>query len=143
MRIVAPGNTGCWDNDNDPSFKGLSKGSELKKAENIPVYEYGIRVAGIEPEGTVVQPSPTPTIKPTPLVKPTPTSTGSVLYGDVDGDGYVDSLDVSIMKRFILRKISSIPNPNAADVNLDGSIDSLDLSILKRFVLRKIKALPV
>lgn len=143
LRIVAPGNTGCWDNDNDPSFKGLSKGSELKKAENIPVYEYGIRVAGIEPEGTVVQPSPTPTIKPTPSVKPTPTSTGSVLYGDVDGDGYVDSLDVSIMKRFILRKISSIPNPNAADVNLDGSIDSLDLSILKRFVLRKIKALPV
>jgi len=61
LRIAVPGNSGCWNSENDPSFKGLSKTSEFKKAEYIPVYEYGVKVAGIEPEGTVVQPSPSPT----------------------------------------------------------------------------------
>ncbi|GAE90376.1 endoglucanase [Acetivibrio straminisolvens JCM 21531] len=138
LRIVAPGNSGCWDNENDPSFKGLSKTSDLKKAEYIPVYEYGVKVAGIEPEGTVVQPSPTPT--PTP--KPTSTSADVIQYGDVNFDNKVNSTDVTYLRRFLLKQISTLPNMITADVNSDGKINSTDLAILKRYILREINMLP-
>ena len=64
-----------------------------------------------------------------------------IKYGDVNQDGSVDSLDVSVLKRYLLRKIpaSEISLLNT-DVNTDGVVDSLDLSLLKRFVLRKIKS---
>ena len=69
------------------------------------------------------------------MATPTPTQ-GSVIYGDVNDDGYVDSLDLSVLKRYVLRKPVSV-NVKAADVNIDGSIDSLDVSVLKRYLLRK------
>jgi len=103
LRIAVPGNSGCWNSENDPSFKGLSKTSEFKKAEYIPVYEYGVKVAGIEPEGTVVQPSPSPT--PT----PTPPHSDDVLYGDINNDKTVNSTDVTYLKRFLLKQINSLP----------------------------------
>lgn len=59
--------------------------------------------------------------------------------GDLDGDGSIDSLDVTILKRYLLRKLTTLPvDEYCADVNDDGSIDSLDLTLLKRYVLRKI-----
>ena len=139
LRIVAPSNSGCWDNENDPSFKGLSTSSDLKKAEYIPVYEYGVKVAGIEPEGTVVKPSPTPT----PTSKATPTPSDAILYGDLNNDNKVNSTDITYMKRFILRRLDTLPNPEAADVNQDSKITSTDLTILKRYVLRRISSLPI
>ena len=68
----------------------------------------------------------------------------SIIYGDLNGDGFVDSLDLTILKRFILRKIN-LPQDKleAADLNRDGSVDSIDNSILKRYILRKIKQLPL
>lgn len=134
MRIVAPGNSGCWDNENDPSFKGLSKTSDLKKAEYIPVYEYGVKVAGIEPEGTVVQPSPSPS--------PTSTPLDDILYGDVNNDKSVNSTDVTYLRRFLLKQTSTLPNAKAADVNADSNVTSTDLAILKRYILRSINKLP-
>ncbi|HOQ37442.1 MAG TPA: cellulase family glycosylhydrolase [Acetivibrio sp.] len=92
------------------------------------------------------KPTSTQNATPTPTKAantPTPTSTnGSILYGDVNDDGSVDSLDVTILKRIVLRKYNGSYNKEAADVNADGAIDSLDVSILKRFVLRKIDKLP-
>lgn len=68
---------------------------------------------------------------------PNPTPVGK--KGDLDGDGEINSLDVTYMKRYILRKLSALPvDEYFADVNDDGSVDSLDLSLLKRYVLRKI-----
>lgn len=66
-----------------------------------------------------------------------------IMLGDLDYDGQVDSLDLTILKRYILRKIDKGSDPYfliAADVNKDGSVDSLDVSILKRYILRKIKS---
>jgi len=96
-------------------------------------------------------PSPTPvkspTPSPTPINSPTPTatSTNGFKYGDVDDSGQVDSLDVTLVKRYVLRKLSSFPSNTgkmAADVNADQSIDSLDVSLIKRYVLRKINKFP-
>jgi hypothetical protein len=53
---------------------------------------------------------------------------------------------VTLLKRYLLRKLTQLPGENAelaADVNNDGEVDSTDLTILKRFVLRKIGELPL
>ena len=84
----------------------------------------------------IVKPTATPT--PTNTRTPTPTPTSNVVkYGDVNDDGFVDSTDLTILKRYILRRPVSV-NLNAADVNLDFEVDSTDVTVLKRFLLRKI-----
>lgn len=68
----------------------------------------------------------------------------SITYGDLNGDGYVDSTDYTVLKRHIL-KISVLPQDKieAADLNLDGFVDSTDYSILRRFILKVITQLPL
>ncbi|HQA57464.1 MAG TPA: carbohydrate-binding protein [Acetivibrio sp.] len=64
--------------------------------------------------------------------------------GDVNEDGEVDSLDISVLKRYLLRKTSlSEQGLYNADTDGDGEVNSLDLSILKRYILRKIPSFPV
>ena len=51
---------------------------------------------------------------------------------DVNEDGEVDSLDISVLKRYLLRKTSlSEQGLYNADTDGDGEVNSLDLSILK------------
>ena len=93
------------------------------------------------------EPTPTPTVKPTPTatLKPTPTDAKAIVLGDVNGDLSVDSTDITLMKRYMLRKISQFPDSNgkiAADVNGDSSVDSTDLTLVKRYVLKKIDKFP-
>ncbi|NLM60414.1 MAG: cellulose 1,4-beta-cellobiosidase [Clostridium sp.] len=113
------------DQSNDYSFDPTIKA--FTDYEKVTLHKNGELVWGIAPgEPPVIEPE--------------------IIYGDVNDDESVDSLDVSILKRFLLRKISDLPGENAklaADVNKDGEIDSLDLTILKRFVLRKIDKLPL
>jgi glucuronoarabinoxylan endo-1,4-beta-xylanase len=74
---------------------------------------------------------------------PTPTPAGKI--GDLNGDDSVDSTDITLMKRYLLRKISDFPVDDelyAADVNGDDEINSTDLTLLKRYVLRKIDKFP-
>jgi glucuronoarabinoxylan endo-1,4-beta-xylanase len=70
-------------------------------------------------------------------VHPTPTPAGK--KGDLNGDDEINSTDVTIMKRYILRKLSTLPvDESCADVNDDGDVNSTDLTLLKRYILRKI-----
>lgn len=75
-----------------------------------------------------------------------PSSTGpggEVIYGDINGDGEINTLDVAALKRHVLKtNLLTGDALKAADVNLDGNVDTLDLSILKRYVLRQIDRLP-
>ncbi|NLP13595.1 MAG: hypothetical protein GX383_03735 [Clostridium sp.] len=67
-------------------------------------------------------------------------------YGDIDGSGNVDSTDLTLIKRYILRTITSFwyeKGAEAADVNGDGAINSTDCSLIKRYLLRKIDKFPV
>nr|P23659.1 RecName: Full=Endoglucanase Z; AltName: Full=Avicelase I; AltName: Full=Endo-1,4-beta-glucanase; AltName: Full=Thermoactive cellulase; Flags: Precursor [Thermoclostridium stercorarium] len=53
FRIAAPQNTNFWNNDNDYSFrdiKGVTSGNTVKTVY-IPVYDDGVLVFGVEPEG--------------------------------------------------------------------------------------------
>ncbi|MFZ5990059.1 MAG: glycoside hydrolase family 9 protein [Bacillota bacterium] len=133
-----------WNPSDDWSYQGLSieddnwTGTPVK-TDNICVYDAGVLVGGIEPDGT------TP-IKPTPSATPmpTPTSSPEILYGDLNGDGSINSTDYTLMKRYILVIIKEFSVPsNAADLNGDGSINSTDYTLMKRYLLRIIPDFPV
>lgn len=66
----------------------------------------------------------------------------ATLYGDVNSDGSIDSIDYSIMKGYLLG-ISKINDPVTADLNGDNSVDALDVSLLKQYLLKIITEFPV
>lgn len=61
-------------------------------------------------------------------------SINSELYGDVDGDGYVDATDSVILARYLAgwNTYSNIEIPDTCDLDSNDVIDSLDLIILVR-----------
>lgn len=90
-------------------------------------------------------PTKTPTPTPTPVVTPTPT-TEVVKYGDVNGDGTVNSVDFAFMRMRLLNMISEFPHPSgmlAADVNRDGKFNSIDFGYMRLYLLGNITSLPV
>ncbi|MFZ5988888.1 MAG: cohesin domain-containing protein [Bacillota bacterium] len=61
-----------------------------------------------------------------------------ISIGDVTGDGFINSTDCTLLKRFVLGIVSEFPYPKGmenADVNKDGVINSTDYVALKRIVL--------
>ncbi|TYQ16477.1 UNVERIFIED_CONTAM: dockerin type I repeat protein [Acetivibrio alkalicellulosi] len=64
-------------------------------------------------------------------------SHNSFTLGDLNQDNVVNSLDLVLMRRYILNIITelSYDSKKAADINGDGKIDSTDYVILKRYIL--------
>lgn len=60
------------------------------------------------------------------------------IYGDSNGDGKLNSLDLIRTQRHILKiqMLEAVAYENAADFNKDGKINSLDLIALQRKILR-------
>lgn len=76
---------------------------------------------------------------------PTGFCSDSSIYGDVNGDGGVDSTDYALIKRYLLSTITVFPASNgmaAADVNNDGVVDSTDIAFVKRYLLSIINVFP-
>lgn len=70
----------------------------------------------------------------------------TLVYGDLNGDAAVDALDYSLMKSYLLGKLTDFPGSqgkSAADLDYSNSIDALDLAYLKQFLLGTIQKLPV
>ncbi|HOQ01889.1 MAG TPA: cellulase family glycosylhydrolase [Acetivibrio sp.] len=136
-------NDNKYDNYLYPTLWKTEDGKFIGLDHKIPLGKNGISIGSLS-NHTPGSPTPTPTEKPDPTtsyVTVSPTE-GNIIYGDINDDGEVDSLDLTVLKRFIMRKIKDI-NTEAADLDLDGTITSLDVSLLKRFLLRKIPKLPV
>lgn len=63
-------------------------------------------------------------------------------YGDINMDDAIDSVDLALMKTYLLGKSDTLPNPEASDVNGDGTIDALDFALIKKYLLGLITEFP-
>ncbi|HEX9062001.1 MAG TPA: dockerin type I domain-containing protein [Clostridia bacterium] len=66
----------------------------------------------------------------------------SINYGDLNGDGKVNSADCSIMKRYLLTQSPEV-ELKVSDLDGDGKVSSADYALLKRYVLGLIIQFPV
>lgn len=158
---IQPPTSAPWDNTNDWSYNGI-KESDGAVAE-IPVYEAGVFIFGVEPDGSTPKPTsvvkpitPTPTqkpISPTPATPiptnyiPFPNSTTSFIIGDVDLSGSFSSLDMGIVRKHLLG-MSTIIDTNgrsAGAANVDGNdgINSIDLALMRQRLLGIIDRFPI
>ncbi|NMB34614.1 MAG: endoglucanase [Clostridium sp.] len=126
FRISVPHDTSFWDPTNDFSYNGLEK-NDLIKTPYIPVYDGATRIFGEEPGGGSIEPTPVPS------------PGGNVLLGDINGDKVIDCLDLTVMKRYVLKMLTDLTSEQftAGDINGDGRIDVLDVMLLKRILLEK------
>ncbi|QNU66096.1 hypothetical protein EHE19_014575 [Ruminiclostridium herbifermentans] len=71
-------------------------------------------------------------------------SESEIVYGDANGDKYVDVLDIVYIKNYLLGKVDFKSSDNfiAADVNGDEGVDSLDMSLIKQYLLGTIVIFP-
>lgn len=91
-------------------------------------------------------PTSTPTPVTTPTPTPTPTQATGFVYGDVNGDGFANSLDFGVMRQYLIGVISEFPYENgekAADLDLNGTFNSLDFACMRQYILGIINKLPV
>ncbi len=59
-----------------------------------------------------------------------------IVLGDVNGDGNVDVLDVTLVMRYVLVLVDFTEEQKiAADVGKDGNIDILDVTLIMQYVL--------
>lgn len=65
-----------------------------------------------------------------------------VTLGDINEDNVVDAIDLSLLKKHLLRidELSSEKAKKAADVDKDGSINAIDFSLIKKYLLQMITA---
>lgn len=142
-----------WDPTNDYSYQGLpvledtdmfGNNNEVR-TDYICVYDDGVLIGGIEPDGSVPdgsQPA-APTEKPTqPATEPkteaptTDKDDTKINYGDVNCDGEVDLVDVIMLNKNLMigEKITDKGKKNA-DVDNNGDADEVDsLNILKSII---------
>ncbi len=62
-----------------------------------------------------------------------------ILYGDLNGDKLIDSIDLALMKKCVLENNQSI---KAADLDGSGSVDAIDYSLIKKYLLGQITEFP-
>jgi len=61
------------------------------------------------------------------------TPTPATIYGDVNGDGEVNTADITLLRRYVAGWDITI-NLAAADVNGDGEVNTADITLLRRCV---------
>lgn len=72
------------------------------------------------------------------------TATKVVLYGDVNLDGVVSTIDATVVQRYIAQTQEFIQEQIvAADVNGDGTVNSLDATYIQRYAANMITSFPV
>ncbi len=74
----------------------------------------------------------------------TPDSESDILWGDINCDGIVNSIDATLATRYAMGITTlSAQGLINGDVNGDGIVNSIDATIISRYVLKVIPSLPV
>lgn len=137
---------GTWDPTNDPSYQTLKIGedsilSELNPPEErndyICVYDNGVLIGGIEPDGTKPDDgadSTTVTTTTTTVTTTTTAGKSGTLRGDVNCDGTVDVKDAVLLARYIGNEEVQISDDGLTNAELDGTsgLSTGDLTKLLR-----------
>ncbi len=61
------------------------------------------------------------------------------LKGDVNGDKTVDLADLTMLAKWLTKKITVLADPEAADIDGSGTINIIDMMLLKSYMLGKYK----
>ncbi len=67
----------------------------------------------------------------------------TVRYGDLNGDGAVNSRDSVLMKIYYVGKSTDIPGIKVMDLDGDGKVNSKDLLLIKKYISGMITVFPV
>jgi|GEM_PF-173895 len=126
--VIRYSDNSMHDQSNDYSFDPTIKA--FQDFEKVTLYKNGELVWGTPPGGIPDDPE-----------EPEEPEQPEILYGDCNGDGRVNSTDVSVLRRYVMKENIEI-NLDNADVNADGKVTSTDYSILKRYIIKSIKELP-
>ncbi|WP_010249331.1 glycoside hydrolase family 11 protein [Acetivibrio cellulolyticus] len=70
---------------------------------------------------------------------PTTPPISTVLLGDIDENGKVDSIDFAIFRQYLLGMISSLPQQG--DIDKNGKFDSLDFAAIRMYLMGKTSSL--
>lgn len=132
LAIVFPNYQSGWNAQNDYSNTELLENvGEYVVSDYITVYNSGKLIYGTEPDGTSAE-TPSDPVEPT------------LLYGDANGDGIVNSIDATIVTRAALGAFELSDEAQLrCDVNGDGKVNSIDATIITRYALRVITSFPV
>ena len=57
------------------------------------------------------------------------------MYGDVNGDGIVNLLDLMAMRKYLAKWSVSV-DTEATDCNADGNINLLDLMLMRKYLAK-------
>ncbi|MBE6853155.1 MAG: glycoside hydrolase [Ruminococcus sp.] len=118
-----------WDPANDYSREGLEVSDEYGPTQNIPLYLGDKLVYGkppVEDENADQKPEPS----------------GKVKYGDINADGVVDLMDLSVLSLHLLEGTElSEAALEAADTEYNGKVNIADLSRLRQYISKKTSVL--
>ena len=78
----------------------------------------------------------------TPTTSAPATPTPTVLIGDVNCDGLVNSIDAALVLQFVAALLGSVSCPDAADVNGDADVTSVDAALILQFTAGLLGSLP-
>ena len=123
----------AWFSENDYNIV-----KEIGIANNVTSYryvnlgsEYKIVFTPLNPVTPTPTATPTATLTPTPTPTPTPVPTPTVIYGDVNGDTFVNKKDDLAMRKYLADPAYEI-DLEAANVFYDSAVNKKDLLRLKQ-----------
>ena len=76
--------------------------------------------------------------------KVTDIKSDGIIYGDLNGDGKINSTDITMARRYYKGNLGLTPEQvECLDLNLDGEINSTDITILRRYYKGAISEIPI
>ena len=128
--------SGMWRYD---VYVQYGSGAWFLAAENVPadttatvkIYEgidHGFYVVATDSAGNVEQKEP---------MRELSYNLTSVVKGDVNGDGRISIVDITMVTNAVLKKEDENFNAEAADMNLDGRVSIVDATMITNIILKK------